>query len=245
MLWEITLGLGWSLLRAGLQQDPQWSKEEFWQQFQNLRAEVAGTLFQKEPVAPGRALPSEWIQPAEDETIHDILVRIMKIWRSRGEEAEDVLKETVVLSPEGLKGKPSLPAEEEEQATVILPPEGLKEKTIPSPVQVQEEEVSEETVILSPEGLKEKPSPKEKEVEEEIPGTVIISPRGTEKYAPGFTQGVKAQDLGPEEVLSPEEAEKLEAMKKKIKKLGEDFLAETVILRPKKVRAENKEEKDD
>jgi hypothetical protein len=245
LLWEISLGLGWSLLRAGLQQDPQWSKEEFWQQFQNLRAEVAGNLFQKEPVALGRALPDERIHPAEDEAIHDILVRIMKRWRARGEEAEEALKETVVLSAEGLKGKPSPSAEEEEeQATVILSPEGLKEKTIPSPV--RGEEVSEETVILSPEGLKEKPPPKEKEVEEEIPETVIISPRASEKYAPGFAQGVKAQDLGPEErALSPEEAEKLEAMKKKIKKPEEqDFLAETVILGPGTLR-EKKKEKDE
>jgi hypothetical protein len=154
------------------------------------------------------------------------------------------LKETVVLSPEGLKGKPAPPAEEEEeQATVILSPEGLKEKTIPSPV--RGEEVSEETVILSPEGLKEKPPPKEKEVEEEIPETVIILPRGAEKYAPGFAQGVKAQDLGPEEeALSPEEAEKLEAMKKKIKKPEEqDFLAETVILRSKKAPGKEKRER--
>ncbi len=246
-LWGISIGLGWSLLRAGFQHDPQWSKEEFWQQFQNLRAEVVGNLFQKEPVALDRTLPAERIHPAEDEAIHDILVRIMKRWRSRGEEAEEVLKETVVLSPEGLKGKPAPPAEEEEQATVILSPEGLKEKTIPSPV--REEEVSEETVILSPEGLKEKPAPpppKEKEVEEAIPETVIISPRGTEKYPPSFAQGVKAQDLGPEEkTLSPEEAEKLEAMKKKIKKPEEqDFLAETVILGPRKPR-EKKKEKDE
>jgi hypothetical protein len=247
-LWGISLGLGWSLLRAGLQQNPQWSKEEFWQQFQNLRAEVAGNLFQKEPVALDRTLPSERIHPSEDEAIHDILVRIMNRWHSRGEEAEEILKETIVVSPEGLKGEPFPPTEEEEQATIILSPEGLKEKTIPSPV--REEEVSEETVILFPEGLKEKPvppPPKEKEVEEAIPETVIISHQGTEKYPPSFAQGVKAEDLGPEEkALSPEEAEKLEAMKKKIKKPeDEDFLAETVILRPKKVQDKDKKEKDD
>ncbi len=222
-LWGKSLSLGWSLFKASFQYDPKWLKEEFWQQLQNVREEVKSNLFQKEPMDFRQAYSSEQVHQLEleNEAVHNILVKIMNKWRLRVEAVE-------------------------EEETIILPSQGLKEKTSP----LQEKEELQETVILSPEGLKEKASPpslQEKEVTEVVPETVIISPPGIDKYSSDSLPGEQAQDLGQEEkMISPKEVEKLELTKKRIKKPeDEDFLAETVILGPQKVREKSKKEKDD
>jgi len=100
-LWEKSLNLGWSLLRASLHYSSQWSREEFWRQVETLRAEVKNALFQgnlslgsqsgygsEGHVHPRRVVNSknfldEYKNSPEENNgaIHDILTRIIHKWR--------------------------------------------------------------------------------------------------------------------------------------------------------------------
>ena len=128
LLWERSLHLGWSLLKSSFQFDPQWSKETFRQELETLREEVKRRLFRAGPIDEGRAYPSEI--GADNEAIHDILLGILRKWRTEGEMEREELRETIILSPGGAK---------------------VEKETLPPPVQATEwKEDIPETVILSP-----------------------------------------------------------------------------------------------
>ncbi len=219
LLWEKSLRLGWSLLRASFQYDPEWSKEEFWKQLQNLREEVKSNLFRKELLDESHAYPSE------NEAIFNILTRIIDKWRLRIEPEKEELWETVIISPEGVKKEP------------------------PPPL-LQEKDELKETLIISSKSLKDKkptPSLQEKESLEIVDETVIILPPGTDRRALDSSAGVQAIDMDlKEKAITPGVAEELNSIKKRIKKPeDQDFLSETVILGPRKVKKKDKEEKDE
>ena len=103
-LWEKSLNLGWSLLRATLHYSPQCSGEEFRQHIETLRAEVKNALFEgnsspgdlsgcrtedqgsRSRGGNGHDFLDEYNSFKENNgAIHDILNRIMNKWRGGGE----------------------------------------------------------------------------------------------------------------------------------------------------------------
>ncbi len=168
LLWEKSLRLGWSLLRASFKYEPEWSKEDFWQELQNVREDVKSTLFQKEPMDFQQTYRSEKIHPLlEDKPIHDILVRIRNKWRMRVEAEKDELKETVILSPEDLKEKPhpfplqSKDAIDITPETVIISPSGTDKYTSNSSPGGQKKDLDLEDKAIPPkEGEKLEPTEK-------------------------------------------------------------------------------------
>ena len=207
-LWAKALGLGCSLLGAGVGSALPWSKEEFLAQVDELRHEVRTGLFQAGGV------------PAEEtnEAVHQILVGISRRWLPVLERAAKApAKPVPKAEPE--KGK----AGEEIPGTVMISPEALAKVAAPAapapkaakepppktPAKAKVEEEIPATVMISPEALakvaappkpemppkpaKEPPRPapqqppkppvKAKAEEEEIPGTVMISPEALAKVA--------------------------------------------------------------
>ncbi|MEW5802278.1 MAG: hypothetical protein AB1847_09255 [bacterium] len=64
-LWEKSLDLGWSLLKASLHYSPQWSGKEFLQHIETLREEVKSALFQ------GKTCDGNWSDiPAQSQGRH-------------------------------------------------------------------------------------------------------------------------------------------------------------------------------
>jgi len=222
LLWEKSLALGWSLLEASLSTDSKWPKDEFWERLAELREEVKGNLFQPGPITDGQPKATP-----DNKAIHDILVKIMEKWRgdfktekenAQQDFSEDELEKTVVISSADM--------------------EGLN-KTVDVP---QAEEVDvEETVILSPEDLKPEPSPPSEISEtkhDDIPETVIISPHGRSGAALRSSRPLptKDGDLEKRHGRLDKALERLEDDKKKTDEPEEDFLAQTVILGPDKLR---------
>jgi len=215
-LWRACLGLGWSLLNASLRGDPAWSREGFWQELENLREEIKDSLFRQGSTV-GLAEPT-----AEDKAIHEIIVRLMDKWRVSSEAKEDRaqevdLEETIVIS--------------------TTQREALEERAAVS----QDEEDVEETIILSPEDFSRRSSlPREisqpsETTESDIPETVVMRPsqgasaslRSFDPLPPkavGFEKGATSLEEAPDKFregkMTPEESE------------GDDFLAQTVVLRP-------------
>jgi hypothetical protein len=111
-LWEKSLNLGWSLLKASLHYSPQWSREEFRQYLETLRAEVKNAMFQGKTLAESQSegclegrsyhlkgdnsegLLDEYpsapgYHEKNDGAIHDILTRIMSKWRAAGADLDE------------------------------------------------------------------------------------------------------------------------------------------------------------
>jgi hypothetical protein len=223
-LWERSLSLGWSLLRATLYYDSEWSKEEFSQQLEALREEVKKSLFQERSGYVRDAYPSE------AKEIYTILTTIVDKWRSRIEvEKEEELAETVVMSPGDFQ----------------------KETAIPE-VKVEErrEEALAETVVLSREDFQKKagaPTVEEAKKEEELAETVVLSPGGfAEKVAAPDVKGKEAgeEELAETVVIAPQEVStKLKAGKKTPEEPSEDdFFAETIVLSSDKIEKKDREE---
>jgi hypothetical protein len=186
-VWEKALTLGWSLVVDGLNKDTQWSGETFLQQLEGLRTEVKESLFREGPVEADRAVPGEV------ETIHGILMKILKKWQMGVEPVKEELAETVMLSPGDLEKK-------------ISPP-------------------------LQPKGG-----------DEDIPETVIVSSPITTQDSSRSPLRFRLKDSEVQgEESSMGEGEKLEDTKKGIQPCGEDYLAETVILRPEDLQDKEKD----
>lgn len=213
LFWERALRLGWALLSNSFQSDPQWSREDFCRQLEELREEVKGHLFEREP-KDRQEIASVPVKTAvaEDEAIHDILTKITDKWRTLIEEEKGELRETVILSslppPRG-RGVAKEVAEEELKETVILSPGNLQKE------------------VLRP-SLKE-PIKEERDVREVVPETVILSPS---KSGKDFGFPPKAEKAGDDRKTMVESSE-------------EDFLAETVLLGPRKAPEKKKEKKND
>jgi hypothetical protein len=229
-LWEKSLLLGWSLFKASLRYDATWSIEEFLKQLENLREEVKKALFSKKPMVSLQAGRLE--TNTEDEAIHRILTRIVQKWQAGIEGEKEEWKETVVLSPEGLKKESSSSLREE-----------------------KENEIIPETVILSAPGaglgLEEKGTAKE--------GDCISSPRKIDELPTGKDFSVQTVILGRGRdfsLYSREGPSKDFGLQKKALLSGEaqtnvtpkireglsedDVLSETVILGRGKVRGKKR-----
>ena len=146
------------------------------------------------------------MEPADDAAIHAVLVKMIAKWRAETEVEARVRPETKTEERGELA------------QTVILSPESVRqERSASSPPDRNE---MQETVIVSIARAKEE-APREsgpaREAEVEVPETVIISARETDKQ----TQlGVESKGAGLQD-----------AEKEKAKKCAADeFLAETVIL---------------
>ena len=159
-LWEESMGLGWSLLGVSFGRDSQWSGDEFRQKIVGLRKEIKENLFQQSP-AMGQAEPAP-----ENKAIHDVLIKIMNKWHADFEPEKEDLEKTVILSteaPEDLERTVVLsPQEAEEQViqeTVILSPEDLgKDGSLPG--KAEGYDIPETVVIAAPEKTKAKTFPR-------------------------------------------------------------------------------------
>jgi hypothetical protein len=161
-------------------------------------------------------------------------------------DVERPTEETAIIVPDESGEGVSAPEEVGEawEETVVLPPtegEGL-DQAAPSP---EEETEMRETVILAPEEWeREIPPPDQSSVESDLPETVIISPAKKSVAPPEPSSPLEAEEAGlekgaalpgrapeqePEDTLDLEKSEEEEAEE-------DDFLAETVILRPKEGR---------
>jgi len=221
-LWEESLGLGLSLLRAGLKDSPEWSKENFLQDLESIRENVKDNLFQQ------RAVVVQEEPGQEDPAIQNILAGIMEKWSRDLEIRQDESDETIVLPP--LSHSASAPSEgmlqddEDVQHTVVLSPDGpvresappvpeeggLNETVILSPMSgeapaasegmLQEDEDVQHTVVLSSDGLVKESAPPVSEADG-LDETVIISPDDLREKIPHPVQA--ENDLGETVILSP------------------------------------------
>lgn len=219
-LWEKSLNLGFALLNT----NKAWDGEGFKKEMETLRNEIKENLFLKEipystpalPIVEKVIHPVEEIasQPAkEDEAVHAILMGILKRWQPAVAVKKEEAQDTVILSTADLNVKTApVNADEIVSETVILSSQQIQ-KEIP-PVKEPPNEELQETMILSLKDLQQKqPQPQVREKDEEdIEKTVIMSLKG----------------MPVPQVKEPEKPE--EAPKKK--KTDEDFLAETIILKP-------------
>ncbi len=148
---------------------------------------------------------------SENQAVQAILLRIIRKWRKELEGAKEALEETTILSAG------------EVQKRIPFPP---------FPAQTADEIVSE-TVILS----KEKVTGKSQMVEETVPETVIFSP-GQATQKPSRSPGpMKRGDIDLRgKGQPPKETEKSGAIPEAGAEPEDDFLSETVILSPDKLR---------
>ena len=162
-VWEESMGFGCSLLGISLGQDLQWSEDEFRQKIEGLRKEIKDSLFQQGP-AVGQAEPAP-----ENKAIHDVLMKIMNKWHADFEPEKEDLEKTAILSteaPEDLEKTVVLsPQEAEEQVireTIILSPEDLR-KDGSLPGKAEGYDIPETVVIAPPEKTKAKAFPRSSE----------------------------------------------------------------------------------
>ncbi|MDY6952196.1 MAG: hypothetical protein SWE60_11835 [Thermodesulfobacteriota bacterium] len=216
-LWRTCLGLGWSLMKASLRGDPAWSRDGFWQELENLRAEIKDSLFRRE-AAVGLSEPT-----VEDKAIRDIIVRLMDKWRV-GSEAKEVQEDRA-------------PAFDPEETIMASTAEraALGERAAVA----EDEEDVEETIILSPEDFsKLSPPPTEmtppsETMETDIPETVVIRPPQGASASLKSLEPSPAKAVGLEKsATSWQETADRTRESKMATEEEDDFLAETVILRP-------------
>jgi hypothetical protein len=239
-LWTKSLHAGWSLLKAAYLPAPEFSREHFLKELEEIREEVRSRLFAEVPAY------EQQNPPKEDKAILGILNNIYDKWSSAGIQEEEEVTETVVLAPEG-PGKetaPPPPSEEERdiiRETVIISKDESQAPSKPTDAEQpkKDEEVPQETVIISTQGtegaIKPLPEVEQKKPDEVPPETVIISPRDVRGTA-------KPSGEQPKVSIPSEEAGRIKDQEeqKKQKKTEEDILTETVILKPGKLKDKGK-----
>ncbi len=228
-LWDKSLLLGWSLFKASFGYDLKGLEEEFWRELEDLREEVKRDLFSKEPVET----PEEKVTAdlSQDDAIHGILMEILKKWKLETEAGNEEARETVILPAGGLK-KPTPSLGKEAQRvpeTVIIPPP----RTEPGP----------KDKAMAKEGNGINPRRADEPLEEAgfLEETVILD---SLKHAPVSSKESTSRKVGMERgAFSSKEAEAEVIPKTKEKPAEDDFLAETVLLEPRKVREKEKDGK--
>lgn len=180
----------------------------------------------------------------DDLAIHGILTRILKKWEAMIEGQQEELKKTIVPSPGRKIGVFEYEKQNMELSgipkTVIIPPlnsDGSMGTKTPSASEVSKED---ETMITAPRGSDAGREPgKEHYKNEHIPETIILSPRGGEGKQ-GDVEPRREPAGGNESgrTLSVfEKTEKTDIPKKPLRKpAAQEFLTETVILKPEKQR---------
>jgi len=181
-LWEKALSLGCSLLRASNAIEPDWSKDEFLSQTEDLREEIKKKLFQGEPVA------ARQIDQSENKAIIHILEGIKQRWLA-----------------EVQKTASDLPG------TLVPPADDLRAETHPSDVQaVDDSEFIPKTILLSLEDVGRKvspPSARARELESKTEEPSSAEAPGVPDDLPLDLQARDEKDMIPETVmLSPEKA---------------------------------------
>lgn len=243
-LWEKTLSLGCSLLRASNSMGPDWSKDEFLRQVEDLREGIKDKLFQAEPVSVRQTAQSE------NEAITNILERIKHKWLAEVQRTPSELPDSVAPLPDDLRAEtqpldaPAVNRGEFIPETVMLSPEEAaremaKQPTAPrapGPDTKTEEYPPPETVQLA-EGLPIELQAKDEE--ELILETVMLSPTEVSGQS-----AAPAPDLSGDETAPAEDQAK--RRKKKIKDSpGDDFVVKTVFLSPEEVQDEGQEDADE
>jgi len=251
--WEKSLYLGWLLFRTSFQFDTAWSSQEFMQQLENIRKEIKNELFYEKPV------DYHQISSSENEAIHSILSKILKKWHVaiEGENKESLKdkdeesEKTVIFRAGDLK-KPVKEHEEVSSETVVVSHKFEGHEQSPSPELHSKKQggkegaVIPETIILSPrktdgaisgsapESYSKKRSEEDKET---IPETVILSPKKPDNEASSpLRLNQNKSDL--------EEKSKL-LNKRNMESFEEEFLTETVIIKPRNKDHKNLNEKKD
>jgi hypothetical protein len=237
-LWARSLHAGGYLLKAAYRPAPEFSRENFLQELEDIREEVRTRLFAE---APAYEQPPSW---EEDKAIRGILNNIYDKWSSSGIQEEEEITETVILSPEGPEKEAAPPAPSEEERdiiskTVII---SIDKSQVPSKPADREqpekdEKVPSDTIIISTQGTEAsiKPSPEveQKKTDEIPPETVIISPKD-------FMETEKLSGEKPKVSTPGEEAARIKDQEEQKKKTEEDILAETVILNLGKLKDKGK-----
>ncbi len=165
----------------------------------------------------------------ENQAIYGILMNILKSWQPETEikEVDQEEAETVTLS---LK-KDTHSVVKELDETVILPRKDLTKGPMPE----KKSEKLEKTIILTPDGSSKESVPEKSEKFQDTPSkTVIISPQKANDETLTSTPHIQSKDVGDKNNFECDETEV-----KKPERL--EFLTETVILKPEKVRGEEKD----
>jgi hypothetical protein len=237
-LWEKALSLGCSLLRASNSMDPDWSKDEFLCQAEDLREEIKDKLFQGEPIS------ARQIAQSENEAIANILEGIKHKWLAEAQKSQSEPPESVAPLSDDLRGETQpLDAQELDEGefipeTIRLSPEEAARHitTPPQPPPTEDlkpkaEEPPPETIHLAedlPLDLQAK------DEEDMIPETVMLSPTGLsgQRSESSFVPGTDEIDHNDEESKS---------RKKKMKDPAEnDFVLETVFISSDEAEDEDK-----
>jgi hypothetical protein len=232
-LWEKSLLLGWSLFKASLRYDVEWSIEEFLKQLEELREEVKKVLFSKKPIVSLHAGLLE--TNTEDGVIHGILARIVQKWRAGMEVEKEEWKETIVLSPEGLKKESGSSLREEKENEII--PETVILSAPGAGLGLEEKETAKEGGRLSsPRKIDELPTGEDFSVQ-----TVIL--RSGKGLSLLFGE-VPSKEFGlQKKALLSGEAQTNVTPKIKEELPEDDVLSETVILGRGKVRERKRDGK--
>ncbi|MGE5239674.1 MAG: hypothetical protein ACM3ON_12830 [Chloroflexota bacterium] len=235
-LWERTIGLGWSLLRAAAVWDEKWLMREFRQRLESLREDVKEALFRARSAA-AEAVVSPGV--AEAEAIRSTLVRIAGKWQAAVEAEKAELAETVILSTTFSGIAPA-----EAQPHEVSADTSLTETVVLGPGGVVPAEKNGIAASRSPEG--ERPSPSQEEVRREAGRTASPSPSADDLLVETviISRGARPQ-LSPEsradgiaEEGSPTAKPDSDLSAKPIKKASaDDDLAQTIIIDPAKRRS--------
>jgi hypothetical protein len=253
-LWNKSLDIGGALLTGAFRSENTWSLDNFWLDYNSLRAEIKTALFGPAPAAEPAGIPSD------DSAIADILIRLHRQLRRQLRPAANPLTEkytqkdsvaepqetgspaeTLILSPDAQMKSPISPNRGlMEEETLILPPQSRFQSPTPDPAST-DEDLIQETVILRPGDTAPAsagPDPTNAGLsQDDIPETVVLSPGGHS----GGRDSLSTRTSLPD---NQNDLNKPPAGDPPLPQAGvdqnadtpqdDDFLTETVILRPDK-----------
>ncbi len=152
-IWEKTLALGWSLLKASIVGDANWSQDDFHTSLENLREEIKPLLF---AAGPSEERKSD-VELQRDLDISRMLGKIAGKWRERMEAGGPKVAEEDESRTEAFDQSMELELaedDEDEAETVILSPGQLPvDEYAFSPDDDDSADEAPETVIMSSEEL--------------------------------------------------------------------------------------------
>ena len=154
-IWEKTLAVGWSLLKASIVGDANWSQDDFHASLENLREEIRSLLF---AAGPSEESKSD-VELRRDLDISMVLGKIAGKWRERMEAGRPKVAEEDESKNEAFDQSMELELaeddeDEDEAETVILSPGQLPvDEYAFSPDDDDSADDAPETVIMSSEEL--------------------------------------------------------------------------------------------
>jgi hypothetical protein len=196
---------------------------------------------------PSDELETSHVLPQRDDTADDKTAPDFQ-------EDIDVIKTVILSSDDELTEKlTGIEQKEEPGEAVPVPESDLDETIILTPERLEPpgtadnldhyDEDMEETVILSPDDIRQNLKPSSQSEEDDLPETVIISPEQGSSGCPEVPPGPSWQDFGSEDTIkggsAPDEMTTGEH-KKAEKSEPDEFLEETILIRPEKTFAGEK-----